>query len=186
MRKPKLFKDDALWGWLAVAVAMIILLMSWLTSCSSKKEAVMEYQVQAESNLSAMATEIRQTKDETKKIERIDTLKNSEITTGEISIERDTAGRPVRIVYLHSSDGVQTKWKTKTDTLREKEYILERDTVYLQKTDTAIEGKTKKKTDAHFGVLGFGGFWLLVCLGVVLLFVMIKKYIAKHSEIWKK
>lgn len=176
-----MFNDETLWGWVAIGIALIILMMSWFSSCSSKKETAVEYQVQTESNLSATVNDTRHDKEDIKKVERVDTLKNREINAGEISIERDTAGRPVKIVYLHTSDGIQTKWKTKTDTLREKEYILKTDTVFLHTENTAIEGKTKQKTDAHFGVLGFGGFWLLVFLGVIALFVLVKKYVAKYS-----
>lgn len=163
---------------LAATIMVLALIVVLLSSCKTHKESTVDYQINSSESYQERRAEEHEKQMAIKMAERRDTIKEASTHTGQIEIERDTDGRAVKIIYEHIFNGIQTQGSFRIDTVYQKQVIVLRDSTGNGQKDTVIEGQTKEKENAGintWGLLGFGGFWLLVCFGVIVLFILIKK-----------
>ena len=171
----KISDEKICWAATIMVVALLIVI---LCSCKTHKENTVDYQINSVEDYQEHQFEGQSDQVGLLVSSQRDTLKETVHLSGQIDIERDTAGRTIRIIYDHIFNGLQTSGSSKRDTVVQKQVIILTDSVGNGQTDTDIKGKTKEKTDAGFGLFALVGFRLLVCLGAILLFILIKKIIA--------
>lgn len=167
--------EKVCWAAIIMIVALLVVL---LCSCKTQRSSTVDFTVDSSESHQERLFEGRNDHVDLQVAVQRDTLKETARQTGRIDIERDTAGRTIRIVYDHIFNGLQTLGSSRVDTVIQQQVIILRDSVGEGQTDTDIKGKAKEKTEAGFGLLALAGFWLVICLGAILLFILVKKLIA--------
>lgn len=162
----------------AASIMIVALLIAMLCSCKTHKESALDYTVDSQEAYREHHFEGESDQVGLLVSAQRDTVKESVRRSGQIDIERDTAGRTIRIIYDHVFDGLQTSGSSRVDTVVKTQVIILRDSVGVGQTDTDIKGKAKEKTDAGFGLFALAGVCLAICLGAILIFLLVKKIIA--------
>lgn len=188
MKKKKKEKDLIDWKisdekvfWSATVI-ITALLIAMLCSCKTKKESTVDYQVAATEAYQERRMQEHEKQTAVNVTATRDTIDRTAIHAGLIEIERDSAGRVVKVEYLHSFNDHRESGSTKADTIIQTQRVVRTDTIRTEQTDTDIQGRTKEEKDMGWSLMGCGVFCLAVCLLVILLFVCIKKY----SQRWGK
>lgn len=173
----KIDEEKVVWAATAIVVALLIVILS---SCKAHKESTVDYRATSSEAYRERRAEEHERQMAIKMAERRDTLKEESTKTGQIEIERDTAGRPVKIIYEHNFNGIQTQGSSRIDTVYQKQVILLRDSIGSGRNDTLIDGKIKEKQDLgvknSWMLMGFCIFWLLVAGVAAFLFIRVKKW----------
>lgn len=172
----KISDEKICWAATIMVLALLIVLLS---SCKTHKESTVDYQINSSESYQERRAEEHEKQMAIKMAERRDTIKEASTHTGQIEIERDTAGRAVKIIYEHIFNGIQTQGSFRIDTVYQKQVILLRDSTGSGQKDIIIDGKVKEKKD--FGVnswvgMGFCIFWLLIAGAAAFLFIRVKKW----------
>lgn len=163
----------------AATIMILALLIVILSSCRTHKESTVDYEITSSEAYQERRAEEHGKQLAIRKAEMHDTIKENVAQSGRIEIERDTAGRAVKIIYEHIFNGIQTQGSSRIDTVYQKQVIVLRDSTGSGQKDTLIDGKVKEKKD--FGVnswvgMGFCIFWLLIAGAAAYLFIRVKKW----------
>lgn len=163
----------------AATILILALLIVILSSCRTHKESTVDYEITSSEAYQERRAEEHGKQLAIRKAEMHDTIKENASQSGRIEIERDTAGRAVKIIYEHIFNGIQTQGSSRIDTVYQKQVIVFRDSIGSGHKDTLIDGKIKEKQDAGWGS------WLILCFLMLgfLLFVFTVIYV--RVKIWK-
>ena len=168
-----------------LAVVLLTLLMCVLASCRTKKESAVDFVVNTSTAVRENVSESNRENILAGKTVIYDTVRETVRQNGQIDIERDTAGRPVKIVFEHLFDGLQTQGSSRIDTVFSKEVIIVQDSTASDKTDAVATGTVKEKKDV--GINPYETVFLVVVgLGFIGALGLIGHDIVKWIRTWKK
>lgn len=171
----KIDSEKIAWTVTAIILALLIVILS---SCKTHRENRVDYEISSSESYQQRRSEEHESYMAARMAERRDTVEESNTQTGQIEIERDTAGRAVKIFYEFFFDGMKTRGYMRVDTVYQKQVILLADSARNSQSAIVIEGQTKEKKEAGtgtWGLIGFGGIGLLVFVGIIVIFILIKK-----------
>lgn len=169
------YEREATWIWCTTIVVILTLLMCILSSCRTKKETTVDFQVESSTGFE------QRTEEETKETlsawqsEVRDTVSEKSVSSGRIEIVRDTAGRAVTIIYENIFNGLRTQGRETHDTVATKEVVVVRDSTADSRTQLTANGKTKEKKDSGVNLISFGWFWIPLLVLVLVLYFLIRK-----------
>lgn len=169
----------------AATIMILALLIVILSSCKTHRESRTDFEITTTESYQEHRTEGIGRQMAVKTVESRDTLRETGSGNGQIEIERDTAGRAVRIIYEYFFDGLRSEGITLRDTVFRQEVIVIRDSIGDGKTDLKAEGQIKEKKDygVNTGALvGMGLVWLVICALVVFIFLRANKYVNRWNE----
>ena len=164
----------------AATILLLVLLALLLGSCRTRRETTVDYTLTSTEAYQERRAEEHERQMSMRKAESRDTVREASAHTGQIEIERDTAGRPVKIIYEHIFNGIRTQGSSGIDTVFQKQVILLRDSTGSSQKDTLIDGNVKEKQ--NFGVspwaVGIGScvFWLLIAGVAAVVYIRVKKW----------
>lgn len=167
-----------------ITILIPVLLILVLSSCKTHKERTVDYEITSSEAYQERRLKEHENQMAIRMAESHDTVRETATRSGQIEIERDTAGRAVKIIYEHIFNDIRTQGFSQTDTVYQKQVIVLRDSVGSGQKDSIIEGQTKEKKDIGINSLGtlvFCGFWLLIGGVASLLFIL-----AKRNTKWKR
>lgn len=170
--------DDEKIAWSATVIILALLIVI-LCSCKTHRETKVNYEITSSESYQERRAEEHERQMAVKTAERRDTVKEASTHSGQIDIERDTAGRAVKIIYEHIFNGIQTQGSFRIDTVYQKQVIVLRDSVGSGRNDTLIDGKVNEKKDLGVNSwvsMGFFIFWLLIAVAASVLFIWVKKW----------
>lgn len=165
-----------------LVIALMVALTVSMTSCKTQKQASENYKIEQHQELSVSADTATAHVDVKTSSLLQDTARFHGTGQGKIEISRDSAGRPVEIIYVNTFDAESflsrfMAMDFNSDNSRTNTQIAE-ETV----TESETKGKTKEKTDAGFGLLGLGGFCFLMCVCSILFYIIVKRCVNR----WQK
>lgn len=166
----------------AATVMILALLTAMLCSCKTHKESTVDYEVTSSESYQERKAEEQERRMSVITAEKRDTVKETAARSGRIEIERDTAGRTIKIVYEHNFDGFLTQGSSRIDTVLQKQVIVLKDSTGNGKTDTEVDGHIKEKKDGGFTLIGVGAVSLFVCISLIVLYILVKR----HLRRWEK
>lgn len=169
----KISDEKICWAVVIMILAMMIVILS---SCKTHKESVVDYELTSTETYQERRAEEHERQMAVSTAESRDTVREMSKQTGQIEIERDTAGRAVKIIYEHVFTGLQTQGSSRVDTVYQQQVIVLRDSVGNGQKDTTIEGRAKEKNDVGFTLTGMALLSFIVCVGLIVLFILVKKW----------
>lgn len=170
------------WLFATLAVVLLTLLMCVLASCRTKKESAVDFVVNTSTAVRENVSESNRENILAGKTVIYDTVRETVRQNGHIDIERDTAGRPVKIIFEHLFDGLQTQGGYRVDTVFSREVVMVRDSTASDTTDAVATGTVKEKKDVGINPYEAAFFWILMAISLGLGGFIIVRWI----RTWKK
>ena len=167
----------------SVVVMLGALLVVCLCACRSQKESSVEYELTTSENYRERRLEEHEKRIGVRTEESMDTVKVNSALSGEIRLDRDTAGRVSRIIYDRFFSGLLSQGSSRVDTIREIQKVVVRDSVASGQTDVAATGHNIEKKDA--GISKAELLWvgiLLICPLLILLPLLIYKIMSVYAK----
>ena len=159
------------WGAIAIVLALFVVC---LCSCKTQESSTVDFTVDSSEDYQERSFDAQSDQRDILVALQRDTLKETVRQSGKIDIERDTAGRTIRIIYDHIFNGLQTSGSSRVDTVLQKQVIILRDSVGNGQTDTAIKGKSEEKTTVGFGLEGLLTWAAILCILCIGVFILVK------------
>lgn len=159
---------------LAAAIMGLALLAVILNSCGSHKESTVDYGISSTDSYQERRAEEHERQLGVRRDERHDTVRETAAQSGQIEIERDTAGRAVKIIYEHVFDGVRTLGSSRIDTVVQRQVVILRDSAGSGQNKMMVDGRATEKKDVGFSLAKLVIICFFVCLGIIFIYILVK------------